>query len=144
MKVFLATFPNGEEKKIEAFIKDGKHFIKLEKEEIEVNDSSSLFFDSKIYISTRDFQGAIDLKEISYDSAEESSSNTDLKAKFPGKVIKIFAKEGGSYKKGDVLLTMEAMKMEFVYSAPKDLKIKKILVKENQTIDKGSEFFEWE
>lgn len=53
----------------------------------------------------------------------------------PGKVIKINIKKGTTVKKGDVLLVVEAMKMENNITAPKDGKVDKVNVKTGDMVD---------
>jgi len=52
-----------------------------------------------------------------------------------GKVISIPVSEGQSIKAGDVLIVVEAMKMQNNYKASSDGKVKNILVKEGDTIN---------
>lgn len=59
-----------------------------------------------------------------------------LKAVIPGNVEKIYAKEGKSYKKGEVLLTFKAMKMVNSLLMPFTGKVKKIYVAENEVLKK--------
>ena len=53
----------------------------------------------------------------------------------PGKVVKVFATEGEDVTKGQTLVVISAMKMESEYKAPMDGKIKKVAVKEGDTIE---------
>ena len=53
----------------------------------------------------------------------------------PGAVTVVAVKEGQSIKKGDVLLTIEAMKMETALNAEREGKIRKIYVKTGSQID---------
>lgn len=52
-----------------------------------------------------------------------------VKAPLPGNIFKILVKEGDAIKKGDVLLIMEAMKMENNVMAEKEGTVKTIRVK---------------
>jgi len=61
----------------------------------------------------------------------------DLSSPISGKVVNIKTKEGSKVKKGDVLMVIEAMKMEYLIRAPYDGKIKKINFKENDQIEIG-------
>ena len=49
-----------------------------------------------------------------------TAGKTAVKAPFPGTVLKVNASVGASVKKGDVLLVLEAMKMENDICAPED------------------------
>jgi len=63
----------------------------------------------------------------------------DLSSPISGRVISIKTKVGISVKKGDVLMIIEAMKMEYLIRAPYDGKVKKINFKENDQIEIGQE-----
>ena len=52
----------------------------------------------------------------------------------PGKVIKVLAKQGQSVKKGDLLLIVEAMKMESQVNAPIAGVVKTLYVKEGDDV----------
>lgn len=54
-----------------------------------------------------------------------------------GKVVDVKVKEGISVKKGDVLIVIEAMKMEYLIKAPYDGIIKKIHLSVDEQIDMG-------
>jgi biotin carboxyl carrier protein len=55
----------------------------------------------------------------------------------PGTIVKVFVKEKHKVKKGDPLLTFQAMKMNNILSAPMDGHIKKINVKAGDTFPKS-------
>ncbi len=58
-----------------------------------------------------------------------------ISAPMPGAVTVVAVKEGQSIKKGDVFLTIEAMKMETALNAQREGKIRKIYVKTGSQID---------
>lgn len=58
-----------------------------------------------------------------------------LTSPMPGKVIKINVKDGDSVKKGDVVLVVEAMKMENSIVANKDAVVKKVNVNLNRMVE---------
>jgi biotin carboxyl carrier protein len=60
-----------------------------------------------------------------------------LKSQIPGKVVSISVAEGDSVKKGDVVCTLESMKMQVSIKAHKDGVVKTIKVKETATVAKG-------
>ena len=60
-----------------------------------------------------------------------------LKSQIPGKVISISVAEGNSVKKGDVVCTLESMKMQVAVKSHKDGVIKTIKIKETATVAKG-------
>ena len=65
------------------------------------------------------------------------SSGNPIKAPLPGVIVKINYKIGDTIKTGDVLLILEAMKMESEMFAPFDGVIESILVKEQDTVQEG-------
>jgi len=58
-------------------------------------------------------------------------------APMAGKIIRVKVKKGDSVKVGDVLCTLEAMKMENEITAPKNGKIDEVMVKEGQAVNEG-------
>jgi biotin carboxyl carrier protein len=68
----------------------------------------------------------------------------DLRAPMPGLVLKIFVSEGQEVKEGDAILILEAMKMENSIIQNANAKIKKILVKNGQVVEKGQVLVEFE
>ncbi|MFM7015437.1 MAG: biotin/lipoyl-containing protein [Bacteroidota bacterium] len=76
------------------------------------------------------------LKKLGMD-ASSAHKVGDLKAPMPGLVINIPVSEGDTIKKGDVLLILEAMKMENALKAVTDATVKKVLVKTGQAVEKN-------
>jgi biotin carboxyl carrier protein len=60
-----------------------------------------------------------------------------VEAPMPGNIWKIVAQEGQQLKAGDVILILEAMKMEIEIVAPRDGKLVKILVNEGNSVNTG-------
>ncbi len=60
-----------------------------------------------------------------------------LKSQIPGKVVSISVAEGDSIKKGDVVCTLESMKMQVAIKSHKDGVVKTLKVKETGTVAKG-------
>ncbi len=73
---------------------------------------------------------------------KESGSTTPIKAPLPGKITQIKVKTGDIVKKGDVLLMMEAMKMENEVLASKDGVIETIKVNIGDTVLEGDVLIE--
>jgi biotin carboxyl carrier protein len=55
----------------------------------------------------------------------------------PGTILEIFVKEGKRLEAGDPILILEAMKMRNIVTIPVSGKLKKIYVKEGETIPKN-------
>lgn len=62
----------------------------------------------------------------------------------PSSVSKIFVKAGQQVKKGDNLITLEAMKMEHLIKAGKDGIIKAVHAQEAKFFDAGTVLIEYE
>jgi len=69
--------------------------------------------------------------------ATTGNAQLALKSQIPGKVVSISVAEGDSVKKGDVVCTLESMKMQVSVKAHKDGVVKLIKVKETGTVAKG-------
>ncbi len=60
-----------------------------------------------------------------------------MKSPLPGKILKVMATPGSSWKKGDTLLVIEAMKMENEILAPRDCTVEEVAVQVNQSVKTG-------
>jgi biotin carboxyl carrier protein len=56
---------------------------------------------------------------------------------FPARVVRVQAKQGDKLESGDVLMVVEAMKMEATIKVQKPCRVSEILVKEGDRIEKG-------
>lgn len=74
---------------------------------------------------------------------EEPNLNL-LYSHIPGTVLQISVKEGQEVKEGDLLLILQAMKMDNKLMAPFSCKIKKISVTQGDKIPKGTLMIELE
>ncbi|MDL2251682.1 acetyl-CoA carboxylase biotin carboxyl carrier protein subunit [Odoribacter sp. OttesenSCG-928-J03] len=74
----------------------------------------------------------------------EAPDPTHINAYIPGTIMKIHVKEGQEVKEGDVLLILQAMKMDNRILSPFDGKIKKIYVKEGERVPKNTLMIELE
>lgn len=69
-------------------------------------------------------------------SVKSASTGGKIESPMPGLVLKIAVQEGDEVEEGDVLLILEAMKMENIIKSPIKGQVKKILVKEGETVAK--------
>ncbi|MCF6172888.1 MAG: biotin/lipoyl-binding protein [Campylobacteraceae bacterium] len=67
----------------------------------------------------------------------QNSSGFEVKATLPGVVFKIVTDIGDIVKKGDILLVLEAMKMEIEIVSPQDGVVSAILVKQGDNVEDG-------
>ena len=67
----------------------------------------------------------------------KKKDESDLSSPISGKVVNVKVKNDDSVKKGDVLMVIEAMKMEYLIRAPYNAKVKKVNFKERDQIEIG-------
>jgi acetyl/propionyl-CoA carboxylase alpha subunit len=77
-------------------------------------------------------------------NAMATAKVNNLKAPMPGLVFDIKIKEGDTLQKGDVVLVLEAMKMENMLKAPADAVVKKVMVKKGDAVEKNQVLVEFE
>lgn len=69
--------------------------------------------------------------------AREPVEGEKIECPMPGSIIKIPVSEGSSLKKGDVIMILEAMKMENEIMAPRDCKVVRINVTKGEQVNTG-------
>jgi biotin carboxyl carrier protein len=70
-------------------------------------------------------------------SAAGGVQHDEIRAPMTGKIVKVRVKVGDAVKAGDVLVVMEAMKMEYRLTAPHDGKVESVGCKEGELVDLG-------
>ena len=81
----------------------------------------------------------VELSQSSYTKSKSLEKAPDkIKAPMPGKITKIFISEGQAVQKGDALIVMEAMKMEYTLKSDIQSTVEKINVKMNDQVTLGS------
>ena len=73
---------------------------------------------------------------------KKESHENDLDSPISGKIVTVKVQKDDKVKKGDVLIVIEAMKMEYLIRAPYNGIIKKINFKENDQIEIGQRTLE--
>ena len=81
---------------------------------------------------------------LDYACKEQVNDKSRLVSPMPGKVVKINVKEGDEVKEGQIMMVVEAMKMENNIVATGAAKVKRILVSENQMVDNKMQLIELE
>lgn len=118
MKNSISVNINGAEKNVVAEIIDKKIWFKL---------------DDQIYS-----YDLIDLVGENFKKAKGVSKSPDkILAPMPGKVTKVFISENQMVKKGDALLVMEAMKMEYTLKADISATVEKVFFKVSDQVTLG-------
>jgi biotin carboxyl carrier protein len=103
----------------------------------------------KVAVNGKDFMMMRNdlLMDESFTSDQEkqgSSSDNLISAPIPGRIFKLNVNEGDTISKGDVVLVIDAMKMENNISSKRDGVVKKIMVKLNDMVDAGTKLIEIE
>ena len=80
--------------------------------------------------------GGMNTPMASTASVRATSANAVV-APLSGSVSKVLVEEGQTITEGEVLVVLEAMKMENVIKAPGDATVKKIHVQERTAVEKG-------
>ncbi|MCB2205229.1 biotin/lipoyl-binding protein [bacterium] len=75
-------------------------------------------------------------------SAPDAAKGTLIKAPLPGVILEIKVKEGDTVKAGDVLMVMEAMKMENNIAAPGDGTVSALKVAKGDNVLEGDPLVE--
>ncbi len=104
---------------------------------------------SKVSINDADFMmERHDLLSGEHEAGENdeimASEETHVMAPLPGRIFKINVQEGDEVKKGDVVVVIEAMKMENNIAVKKDGVIKSILVNMDAMVEAGMPLLEFE
>ncbi|MEO7871499.1 MAG: biotin/lipoyl-containing protein [Bacteroidia bacterium] len=136
---------NGEEFKIDLLkLKEGSFHVIQNYRSYNIEVLGINFDEKIIQLRVNNNNYTVQLKD-QYDELlhrlglDEMTSNkvNDLKAPMPGLVIAVNVSEGQTIKKGDVLITLEAMKMENSLKADADATVTKVAVKKGSTVDKN-------
>jgi 3-methylcrotonyl-CoA carboxylase alpha subunit len=84
------------------------------------------------------------LPDISHESSGGHGADSSLRAPIPGNVTEVFVAEGDVVKKGDSLLVLEAMKMEYVIRAPADGRVTGILYQKGDSVQERDRLVDFE
>ena len=68
---------------------------------------------------------------------EGSDAEDEIRAPMTGRVVRVAAAPGAAVREGDLLLTIEAMKMEFKLAAPEDGTVAEIRCAEGDRVELG-------
>lgn len=67
-----------------------------------------------------------------------AAGGEDVKSPMPGTILKVNVTNGASVKKGDVLMILEAMKMENEIMSPCDGKVTSVAVAQGASVESGA------
>jgi len=78
-----------------------------------------------------------DLTKYNNTSSLLATANELVTSNFPAKVVKLVAKKDDALKEGDLLIVLEAMKMEAQIKAPRECVVVETFVKEGEMVERG-------
>jgi len=138
---FFITYDNTEYKVKAEEIKPGQLKMKIGDRLVkavitEGNKEKFVFVDGNVY--------KVKPVELTATRKTKRKEEGDLSSPISGKVVSVKTKKGDKVKKGDILMVIEAMKMEYLIRAPFAGKIKKVNFKEKDQIEIGQETVELE
>lgn len=104
---------------------------------------------TKVTVNDQDFEmkrnDLLDSDVLAHTGEESASEEShNIIAPIPGRIFKINIEEGAAVKKGDILMVIEAMKMENNIVANKDATVKSILVSPDEMVEAGTPLMEIE
>lgn len=76
-------------------------------------------------------------------SASANGSNADVKAPIPGAIISVAVKPGDEVRRGQLLLTIETMKMQNPLKAARDGVVAEVCVEPGQQVAYGAVLLRW-
>lgn len=100
--------------------------------------------DQKLWYKIDDQIFSVDVSDVSGSGASKKrqgsakKSSNQILAPMPGKITKIFVQAGDVVEKSQVLLVMEAMKMEYTLKSDLDTEVEKINVKVGDQVTLGN------
>lgn len=114
-------------------------------EEVEENKNDKLVKDNTLYESGNNnikkneeiIEKESSEKDEKYKSDDNLCEGEPIKAPMPGTVISVNVNVGQRISKGNVLLVLEAMKMENEITAPRDCEVCMVNVKKGDCVDSG-------
>lgn len=117
----------------QAAIQIGQHCLKLTFSRSA--DELTVFQNSQSY--------RFDLVQQRYDQQDQQHNDSGLKAPMPGVITQVLVKAGTDVKKDDVLLTLEAMKIEYSIRAPEDGTVSASYFQVGDQVKSGDELVEF-
>lgn len=102
--------------------------------EIEVEEVTGETIEEKPQTQNKTFPKLV---ENAPSNSQTPSSGENVNAPMPGTIVAIKVKEGQSVKTGELLVILEAMKMENEILAPKDGKVESIKVSQGANVALG-------
>ena len=120
---------------IHIIYKNNNYNFQIEQLKLNVNEIKLKHLKKKKTVKIEDTVQQV-IRSLGYHSLKSKHADSFV-APMPGLVLNVLVKEGDEVKKGDHLITLEAMKMENILKAAHDGRIKKILVDKTDKVEKN-------
>jgi 3-methylcrotonyl-CoA carboxylase alpha subunit len=134
----------GESARFKAKLSDENH-VQIESETERLNLEFFVDHENTIHTVRKDGDIVALKLEVQDFSGEDAASSADLvAAPMPGKIVKIFSKPGEKVVKGQQLLSLESMKMEYIIKAERDGVVKDVHTAETEFVQIGAKLVEFE
>ena len=98
--------------------------------EVEVEETSAMLVD--------EYEALAPVAPAAPAAPVAAASGEQVTAPMPGTILKVNVTQGAAVKKGDILVVLEAMKMENEILAPKDGTVAQVAVSKGATVDTGA------
>ena len=98
--------------------------------EVEVEEASAMLVD--------EYEALAPVAPAAAPAPVAAAAGEQVTAPMPGTILKVNVTQGAAVKKGDILVVLEAMKMENEILAPKDGTVAQIAVSKGATVDTGA------
>jgi len=129
------------EKGVYSVLYDGESY---NMELIQGDNSKSYFVNSRYHSYELEIIDAQTKYLQSRSGKTHGAGSETISSPMPGKIIKILVKKGEKITAGTIVIIVEAMKMQSEYKVTHDCVVKKILVKEGDTVSSNQVLIEFE
>lgn len=132
---------DGETKTLCILKRDGNFLIiSIDHKVYSIRETKRTFQDMQFLVNGRlvAFKIAKSLSGEKNTGSGMASMKEVITSNFPAKVIALKVSKGSPLKEGEILLILEAMKMEAQIKAPRDCSVAEIFVHEGQMVSKGA------
>ena len=107
--------------------------------EVEVEETSAMLVDEYEAIAPAPVAPApVAAAPAAAPAPVAAAAGEQVTAPMPGTILKVNVTQGAAVKKGDILVVLEAMKMENEILAPRDGTVAQIAVAKGSTVDTGA------
>ena len=123
-------------RRLEAEVHVEKHWVEIRGAREPVRCAVSVAA-RQIWVTSRGVTWVLDRVQRESSRDEGASGEDEIRAPMTGRVVRVAAAPGAPLREGDLILTIEAMKMEFKLTAPEDGAVLEIRCAEGDRVELG-------